>query len=331
MSWQVVGHGRAVRALQRAVADDAPAHAYLITGPEHVGKRALARELAAALNCDAAPAERPCHACRTCHMIDRELHPDFVIIERSEDKRAVSIKQVRDARGEVAWKPYQGRYKVYVFLDADEMAEESANAFLLTLEEPPPRVVFVLTARQPESLLPTVQSRCRQLALQPVPATELADMLGAEYGADKERAERLAGLAQGRPGWAIRALDDPELERQRSAEVERAVALSHGALGARLILAGEVCKGESFNDSRAACLRTLDDMLVWWRDMLLIGSDPAAAVAHVDRREELARQATSRGRSRISRGLRDIELTAGMVERNVTPRLALEALLLRLG
>jgi hypothetical protein len=109
------------------------------------------------------------------------------------------------------------------------------------------------------------------------------------------------------------------------------VALSDGPLSARLLLAGEVCKGESFVASRALCLHTLEDMQLWWRDLLLVATGSPAPPVHRDRRAELEQQAAKRGRERIVRGLREIELTAGAVERNVTPRLALEALLLRLN
>lgn len=334
MTWRLIGHQRAMRTLQMAVTANAPAHAYLMTGPERVGKRTMARELAAALNCEAAPAERPCHICRPCRMIDHGGHPDFVVVERTLDDRADDrkshIERIRDARGSAALRPYEGRYKVYLFVDAEEMSEAAANVLLKTLEEPPPQVVIALTASHAESVPTTVLSRCRVVPLQPVAAPEIAAGLCALYDATPDEARRLAALAGGRPGWAVEALAHPELVAERAAGVDRAVALSEGKLSERLALAGEVCKGESFLESRAACLRTLDDMLVWWRDLLLVATDAAVPPVHADRRDELARQAARRGRDRIVRGLREIETTAGAVERNVTPRLALEALLLRL-
>jgi DNA polymerase-3 subunit delta' len=331
MTWHIIGHRRAVRSLQRAVATGTLAHAYLITGPAQIGKRALARELAAALNCDAPPLERPCHGCRNCRMTAHEAHPDVIVVERAAGRRDLRVEDVRAARASVDWRPYQGRYKVYLFVDADEMNPAAANALLKTLEEPPPCVVHVLTASQAEAVPPTVLSRCRLLPLQPVPADELATGLQEMHGVEPVRARRLAALASGRAGWAIAALSAPELVAAREASVERAVALSDGPLSARLLLAGEVCQGESFVESRALCLRALEDMQTWWRDLLLVASGSTAPPIHQDRRTELERQAARRGRERIVRGLREIELTAGAVERNVTPRLALEALLLRLN
>jgi DNA polymerase III subunit delta' len=331
MTWTIIGHRRAVRSLQRAVASGTLTHAYLITGPAQIGKRTLARELAAALNCDAPPRERPCHGCRNCRMTAHEQHPDLIVVERSDGRKDLRVEDVRAARASVDWRPYQGRYKVYLFVDADEMNPAAANALLKTLEEPPPLVVHVLTASQAEAVPPTVLSRCRVLPLQPLSVDDLAAGLQELHGAEPDRAGRLAALSGGRAGWAIAALSAPELVPEREAAVDRAVALSDGPLSARLLLAGEVCKGESFVASRALCLHTLEDMQLWWRDLLLVATGSPAPPVHRDRRAELERQAAKRGRERIVRGLREIELTAGAVERNVTPRLALEALLLRLN
>jgi len=337
-SWPIIGHERAVRALARAARAEAPAHAYLITGPAHIGKHTLARELAAALNCQAAPDARPCHACASCRMTLREAHPDFTVVERTEERR-LRVEDVRDARGSADWRPYQGRFKVYLFPEADDWGnvDASSSALLKTIEEPPPQVVIVLTATSVETMPITIVSRCRSVPLQPVAPPVLSMGLQELYGAPPETARRLAALSNGRPGWAIDALTTPELVARREEEISQVVALSEGPLGARLLLAGEACRGGSFLESRALCLRVLEDMVTWWRDLLIVSSatvdisGASGVLTHADRRDELERQASRRGRAKIARGLREIEATAGTVERNVTPRLALEALVLRLN
>jgi len=188
----------------------------------------------------------------------------------------------------------------------------------------------------------TVVSRCRSVPLQPVAPATLSTGLQELYGAPPETARRLAALSNGRPGWAINALATPELVTRREEEINGVVALSEGPLAARLLLAGDACWGGSFLESRALCLRVLEDMGVWWRDLLIVSStadgmrdtsdaSTSGVLTHADRRDELERQAARRGRVKIARGLREIDVTAGAVERNVTPRLALEALVLRLN
>lgn len=330
-TWRIIGHERVARGLTHATRAESPVHAYLVTGPPRVGKRTLARTLAAALNCEAAAAERPCHTCPSCRMTEREAHPDLIVVEREGDRKGLGVEQIRDARAAVDWRPFQGRFKIYVLDAGDEMSEAAANALLKTLEEPPPQVVLVVLASQADAVPATVLSRCRALPLQPVPPAVLAAGLREFHGAEPDTARRLAALANGRVGWAIEALGAPDLVARREEAVDRAVCLSAGPLGTRLLLAAAACKGESFVESRGLCLRTLEDMQGWWRDLLLVASDSPLPPMHEDRRDELTRQATTRGRERIVRGLREIEVTAGSVERNVTPRLALEALVLRLN
>lgn len=329
--WRIIGHEHAVRILAHAASTLGPAHAYLFTGASRIGKRTLARELAAALNCTAAPSERPCHACRSCKMTLREAHPDLIFVEKIGDQR-VKVEALRDARAQVDWRPYEGRYKIYVLPDADDWGaiEASANSLLKTLEEPPPQVVLVLTATQTDALPMTIPSRCRVLGLQLASPATIAAGLHEYYGIEPDAASRLAALANGRAGWAVDASSSPDLVASRAAAIDRAAALSEGRLGTRLLLAAEVCKGANFLESRAACLEALEDMQVWWRDLLLTVSGASREPVHSDRIDELRRQAAKRTQARIVRGLREIEGTAGAVERNVTPRLALEALILRL-
>ncbi len=366
MSWLLIGHERAVNVLRKETLAGTPAHAYLFAGPAGIGKRRLARELAAALNCEADAGNRPCHACRTCRMIDKEAHPDFLVVDSAREERRSAegdraadaagqngggpansagrrpdgrgadrtkhIDLIRAARETAAWRPYEARYKILLFADAEEMSEAAANVLLKTIEEPPPQVIIVMTARHVEAVPLTIQSRCRAVTLQPVPVPDLAEGLQRLHRAEAGLALRLAALSGGRVGWAVDALSNPDLVAEREAEVDRAVELSAGPLSGRLLLAGQATRGESFGEARAACLRTLSDMQVWWRDLLLVASGAPVTPVHQDRAGDLARQAERRGCARIVAGLREIELTiAAVEERNVTPRLALEALLLRLG
>ena len=105
MTWTIIGHQRAVRFLQRAVACGTLAHAYLITGPPQIGKRTLARELAMALNCDAPPQQRPCHGCRSCRMTAHEQHPDLIVVDRSDGRKDLRVEDVRAARASVDLRP----------------------------------------------------------------------------------------------------------------------------------------------------------------------------------------------------------------------------------
>lgn len=150
----------------------------LLVGPPGLGRELVASELAAMLTC---PVDGPpwC-ACSSCDRVRRGSHPDAQLVRTPKDKKHITIKQMReDVVAVVAGRPFEGVRRVWVFdgVEAGRLGEEAANAFLKTLEEPPAHAVFVLLAANPESVLPTVRSRCQTMVL-PGPVT-VAGWFGA--------------------------------------------------------------------------------------------------------------------------------------------------------
>src|SRR5438270_834484 len=177
------------------------AHAYLITGPRSFGKRTFALEIAEALN-SVTPeiGDRPDHVCQHCRLIQRNAHPDVRIVRRAPERRLISLKPTtgpspqRDYSDNVAFiqsdaqlRPVMGRSKVYVIVNAEELAEDAGNRLLKTLEEPPRFVVFLLTAIERGAVLPTIASRCQEIRLRPTSRPQLAEAL-IDMGTEAERA-----------------------------------------------------------------------------------------------------------------------------------------------
>ena len=141
MPWgSVRGHDRLVADLRRAAAQGRLPHAFLFVGPEGVGKHLFARTLARALLCERPPeaALAPCGECPSCHQVEAGTHPDVLAVARPEDKHELPIRAIRDLGHDLALKPMRGARRVAVVDDADDLSEEASNAFLKTLEEPPP-------------------------------------------------------------------------------------------------------------------------------------------------------------------------------------------------
>ncbi len=218
MPWHSIrGHDRVVDELRTAARSGRLPHALLFVGPEGVGKRTFARKLAQALLCEARPEADldPCGACAGCVQVEGDTHPDLLTAGRPEDKQELPIKVIRDLCDEFGLKPARGGRKVAIVDDVDSMNEEAANAFLKTLEEPPPGAVLILLGTSAERQLETVVSRCQVVRFEPLPADELAATL-LERGVATEPAEalKLATLADGSVGRAV-GLADPELGRYR--------------------------------------------------------------------------------------------------------------------
>lgn len=213
MSWtRIRGHEAQVRAFDRAVRRGRLAHAYLFTGPPGVGKRLFAGELAKALLCEGGDGAvlAACDACTSCTLVEGGTHPDLFIVARPEDSHELPIEVMRELCRGFALKSARGRGKVAVLDDADDLNDASANCFLKTLEEPPPRSVFILVGSSSERQLPTIVSRCQVVRFAPLPESVVADLLRVQELSDPALVPRLARLSGGSPGEAL-ALADPAL------------------------------------------------------------------------------------------------------------------------
>ena len=169
-------------------------HFYLISGPRGSGKHTLAKLLACALMCESD--HRPCGACTACRKIMADTHPDFITVEDPEHK-TLPVRMVREARESMFIRPNEGNRKIYQF--PQQMGVEGQNALLKILEEPPPYGVFLILTDNPEQLLPTVRSRCTELALQAIDSDTLRKTLSREF--PKAEAADIDGAIQRSGGF----------------------------------------------------------------------------------------------------------------------------------
>ncbi|MCH7608577.1 MAG: DNA polymerase III subunit delta', partial [Chloroflexi bacterium] len=191
----VHGHELAVRTFEAALKSGRLHHAYLFSGPAHVGKTTLATQLAQAVNCTGS--DPPCGACGPCVRIGAGMHADVVTIEIDPDategaRTVISIDAVKDLIASAHLRPYEGRTRVYIVQSADRLSQDAANALLKVLEEPPPDVLLLLLTDNPDGVLPTIRSRCQLIELRPLPVARVAELLRDEHGAGEEQAEMLA-------------------------------------------------------------------------------------------------------------------------------------------
>lgn len=149
-------------------------HAYIISGPAGSGTHALADCLAAAYVCTGEE-DRPCGVCPGCRKAKGDIHPDIIRLTVPEDKRYISIEQIRRLRADAYIRPNEAARKVFIIEDAQAMNDSAQNALLKVLEDGPSYLSFLLLAENPQQLLPTIRSRCETLSLTPHPDEDLPE------------------------------------------------------------------------------------------------------------------------------------------------------------
>jgi DNA polymerase-3 subunit gamma/tau len=171
---EVVGQEHVVRTLRNAVERDRVHHAYLFVGSRGTGKTSLAKILARSLNCVNGPTVTPCGECESCVTIAAGSSMDVIEMDAASNR---SVEDIRDLRERVGYAPAAGRWKVYILDEAHMLTREAWNAFLKTLEEPPPNTTFVLATTEPHKVMPTIVDRCQRFDFQRPSLDQIAEVI----------------------------------------------------------------------------------------------------------------------------------------------------------
>lgn len=217
----VVGQEGALEILRGSITKNRVAHAYLFAGEDGIGKKLTAINFAKALNCLKPVHRSPftvdrkeknllttdsCDECSSCIKIDKAIHPDVFLI--APENGQIKVDVIRKLEESLAYKAFEGKWKIVIIDEADTLNQSAANAFLKTLEEPSDQSILVLISSMPELILTTIRSRCQKINFLPLPLNKMGKLLEHKYSLEgskihSKQAMLLSLLSGGRPGWAL--------------------------------------------------------------------------------------------------------------------------------
>jgi DNA polymerase-3 subunit delta' len=323
-NWNLVGHEWAIDMLKKHVIHGTTRHAYLFAGPPGLGRRTLALRFAQALNCQT-PLEAgiPCGQCRDCRQIEAMQHADLTVIRADSEGGTLKVDQIREARRSLTLKPYQANFRVALFLRFQEANDNAANALLKTLEEAPSYAVLILTADNPEQLLPTIVSRCEVLRLRPLKIENVQSAL-ENRGIETSQARLIAHISGGRFGYALRLIENEALLERREERLNDLQSLISASRVEKFAYADKLARDKE--SMRQAVLVWLS----YWRDVMLRSAQAETPLVNVDRNVEIEDLARRLDLSVARRAVSNFEDVLEKMERNVNSRLLAEVLLLDL-
>ena len=324
----LVGHEARIGELQRELSDGRLPHAILLSGCRGVGKRKLAESIAAAFLCQEKNASQACGRCSACVAFGGGNHPDLHLIEREAGKRDIGIAQIRELLVVLHRKSHQGLGRVAVIDEMEKMTFAGQNAFLKTLEEPPPETVLVLISSVAERILPTVRSRCAIHQVGPLCPDEMKKFV-SQWKEDLSSVP--LSLARGSPGDLIRlSAKDACAARDVVLEfVTRRGRVSSFEFAARLMECASLAVEEGEDDARERVrdrlglyLNLLSSAL---RDVqvLAMGAEGDALI-HSDRLNDLGAFARQSDPDRLAIARESCQQGMKDLRRNMDPALALE-------
>lgn len=324
-SWNIIGHDWAVELLQKQINNQNMRHAYLITGPDGVGRRTLAIRFAQALSCEkpVSPAV-PCLECKSCKQLESGKHFDLLSISRlvDEEKTGIGVKQVREIGKYITRRPYAGDWKFIIFQNFEVASSNAQNALLKTLEEAPEYVILLLTVGNIEQLLPTTVSRCEIIHLRPLKMEEMVRFLSSTLNLTTD-INLLAHLSDGSPGHAIDLC--AEENSYLGFRTEKLNDLK------QLLLVGvreRIRFSEKIVKDKEKFIFTLNIWLSFWRDVFNKSAGSNVEITNIDRKDEIEFLAGKVNMGQARKIIRDLENAISRLDRNVNARLVSEVTLM---
>jgi len=307
----VIGHQKILQFFKQSVENKRLSHAYLFTGPAHLGKKTVALEFIRML---------------IGQEINHAAQPDILIVEPEvvekdgiKKELEISIDWTRKIQHQMSLFPYSAPFKIALIDRAEKMTVEAGNCLLKTLEEPSGQAILILITTNPQLILPTIVSRCQTVKFLPVAGEEIEKVLLNRNQGQPLNLKQIIRFANGRPGLVIRYLENPELLKHQNEVIGQLEELLKGNINDRYVYVEKMAKDISQTQ------QILNYWLCWFRDLLLmtVGCSDLAVCS------ELGRYQGVYSLAKLLKIIQTIKKTSRLLSNSsINARLALEVLML---
>lgn len=330
-AWSVIGHEEALRLLQRLLFSPSH-HAFLFLGPTHVGKTTVAQMVTKTLLCQAdarsASPPYPCWSCPACTASPAQQESSLTVIRRPEGKNVIPLERIRALQGSLHLRSFAQHPRIILFLEADLLTEEAANALLKLLEEPPPHTRFLLLAELLDGVPATIRSRCHVVNFPPVPITTIASAL-AERGVPSHEAETVARLSGGLPGRALEIVQLPAKKETMLKDLKNFLTmLTASPQEARQAINAVFSAKEAAGAARERMLQITDSWRTLLHDALLVQCNLEHLTTSAPLVPDIKTFAQRLPKKTLLAAFHRLSVLEERLRRNANPRLAVEAYLL---
>lgn len=260
---KIQGHQTITDHLEKEIQSSEVSHAYLFSGIDGIGKKKTAREFAKALLCQDQH-DKGCGHCPVCTQIDHENYPDVKIIGPKAGEASIKISQVREMISELSIKPYSGNWRINIIDGAERMTPEAQNSLLKSLEEPLSYNIFILITSHPQTILPTIRSRCQSYHFQPLSIVDMEAIILREVEFDRITVAEAIRASGGSPGMALYLLNNSEIQKERTHYLRELYSLLKGDEIKVFTLA------EALSKDKATSQEILEFFIHWFYEINLL-------------------------------------------------------------
>ncbi|MFA6306925.1 MAG: DNA polymerase III subunit [Patescibacteria group bacterium] len=326
-NWPLVGNGHIFEFLSKSLAKKNISGSYIFTGPANLGKTTAAHFFARSLVCEAKDKLiSPCGKCPACLEAVKNIHSDIYLIKREEDKKNISIEQVRDFIRNLSMSSFLNSYKVGIIKGAENLSEGAVSALLKTLEEPKIKVVIILTVTDLESLPKTIISRSQILNFLPVKSDDIYDDLIKNHQASRSQAKNFSRLSAGRPALALKFIEDKEYCESYKSYVKSFAGFLSPDINERFSaienILGKDARGQEAVKSAAGIIDIWQNLA---RDLMLMELNLSDLIQHEAFAKELEAVKNKLSLKTLLNLINVLKQSREYLAANVNPRLALES------